>query len=448
MPDLSIFILGLRQPFPSRLPGRSFKRTGLSFGPEFLSSSKVMSTLPRRKSTRWLTTTVFGIGMASLFSDLSHEAATSVLPALLASMGVAAGALGTIEGVADGLSSTAKLYGGWWADRLHHRKPLCALGYGAMAAATGVIAAAAVWPVVLVGRGLAWLARGLRTPARKALLAEAVTPQTYGRAFGFERTMDTLGAVIAPLLALALLRVGLSSRTILWVSVIPALVAAAAILFFVHETADRTPSPHPFLASLRGLPRRFTRFLSGVGLFGAGDFAHSMMILYAVGVLTPRMGSAKAATASVGLYVVHNVVYAGISYPAGVLADRMNKRLLLALGYSLGAATALLLALNVSSLALLILVFVLGGAYVGIEETLEDSLAAELLPDVLRGTGFGTMAVVNGVGDFISSLCVGWLWAALGPAVGFGYAVLLMTTGAALVFVRRNTTGGQVTQMP
>ena len=220
-----------------------------------------MSTDIRQKRTHWLTSTVLGIGMASLFSDLSHEAVTAVLPALLASMGVAAAALGTIEGVADGLSSAAKLYGGWWADRLHHRKPLCAFGYGTMAIATAIIASATVWPVVLIGRGLAWVARGLRTPARKALLAEAVTPQTYGRAFGFERTMDTLGAVIAPLVALALLAIGVSNRQVLWFSVAPAALAVAAILFLVRETADRTPSRHPFMASLRGLPRNFTRFL-------------------------------------------------------------------------------------------------------------------------------------------------------------------------------------------
>lgn len=396
------------------------------------------SLQPHRTNTRWLTSTVFGIGMASLFSDLSHETVTSLLPALLASMGVAAGALGTIEGVADGLSSVAKLYGGWWTDRLERRKPLCAAGYGVMALATGIIAAATVWPLVLIGRGLAWVARGLRTPARKALLAEAVTPETYGRAFGFERTMDTLGAVIAPLAALGLLSLGLSHRQVLWISVIPALLAVAAIVFLVKETANRTPSPHPFLASLRGLPKRFTRFLSGVGLFGAGDFAHSLMILYAVTALTPRFGAAGAATASVGLYALHNVVYAGISYPAGVLADRMNKRLLLALGYGLGAVTALLLALGISSLPLLALAFVLGGAYVGIEETLEDSLAAELLPGTLRGTGFGAMAVVNGLGDFVSSLGVGWLWAAFGSAAGFGIALALMSAGALIVWATRN----------
>src|SRR5258705_8670846 len=397
----------------------------------------------RGRSARWLTSTVFGIGMASLFSDLSHESVTAVLPALLASMGVAAAALGTIEGVADGLSSAAKLYGGWWTDRLQRRNPLCAFGYGMMAIATAVIAAATVWPLVLIGRGLAWIARGIRTPARKALLAEAVTPQTYGRAFGFERTMDTLGAVIAPLATLALLSLGLRHRDVLWISVLPALLAVAAILLLVRETDDRTPSPHPFLASLRGLPKNFTDFLYGVGLFGAGDFAHSLMILYAVTALAPRFGAARAATISVGLYALHNIVYAGISYPIGVLADRMNKRVLLAFAYATGALTALFLALNLNSLTALAAVFVLGGAYVGMEETLEDSLAAELLPDVHRGTSFGTMAVVNGVGDFVSSITVGWLWATIGPGAGFGFSFLLMITGAALGWTMGNSIRGR-----
>lgn len=380
---------------------------------------------------------MFGIGLASLFSDLSHEAVTAVFPALLASMGVAAGVLGTIEGVADGLSSAAKLYGGWLADRLHRRKPLCAVGYGAMAMATGIIAAATTWPVILLGRGLAWIARGIRTPARKALLAEAVTPKTYGRAFGFERTMDTLGAIIAPLVVLALLGIGIKQRTVLWFAVIPALMSVAAIAFLVRETAERTPSPRPFLASVRGLPKRFIRFLYGVGIFGAGDFAHSLMILYAVAALTPTFGAIRAATMSVGLYALHNLAYAGISYPAGALADKFNKRVLLAIGYTIGAATVLLLALNVTSLPALAVAFILGGAYVGIEETLEDSLAAELLPEVVRGTGFGAMAVVNGVGDLVSSLCVGWLWAAFGARVGFGFAFVLMTIGIVVVWTMR-----------
>jgi MFS family permease len=168
------------------------------------------------------------------------------------------------------------------------------------------------------------------------------------------------------------------------------------------------------------------------------------MILYAVAALTPRFGTVRAATISVGLYALHNIVYAAISYPAGALADRINKRVLLSLGYTIGAATALLLALNVSGLPVLVVVFVLGGAYVGIEETLEDSLAAELLPEVVRGTGFGTMALVNGVGDLISSICVGWLWAAFGASVGFGFAVVLMTVGIVAVSTMRYQASGDV----
>ncbi|MBI4474349.1 MAG: MFS transporter, partial [Acidobacteria bacterium] len=188
-----------------------------------------------KPKTKWLSPTVFGIGVASLLSDLSHETVTSVLPALLASMGAAAGVLGTIESVADGLSSAAKLYGGWWTDRLRRRKSLCAGGYVAMAAATGVIATAATWPMVLAGRALAWISRGLRTPPRKTLMAEAVTPEDYGRAFGFERMMDTVGAIVAPLAAMTLLRTGMTGRALLWLSVIPAIAAAFAILLLVRE---------------------------------------------------------------------------------------------------------------------------------------------------------------------------------------------------------------------
>jgi MFS family permease len=392
---------------------------------------------PAPRRVRWLNSTVLGIGLASLCSDLSHEVATAVMPALLASMGVAAAVLGTIEGLADGLSSAAKLYGGWLTDRLHRRKPLCAGGYGVMAVGAALIAGATAWPGVLLGRGLAWISRGLRTPARKALLAEAVTPDAYGRAFGLERTMDTIGAVLAPLAALALLASGWTHSQVLWLAVVPAGLAALAITGLVRETPDHVPHTKPFLASLAGLPGDFRRWLIGVGVFGAGDFAHTLMTLYAVVSLTPSQGVARATALSVGLYALRNVVYAGVSYPAGMWADRGNKRTLLAAAYLLGASTALLLAFGSASLPALTLAFALGGAYVGMEETLEDALAAELLPREARGLGFGTLAVVNGAGDLVSSLAVGWLWHAFGPAIGLGWAAALMLGGAILVLRQR-----------
>lgn len=386
--------------------------------------------VPARTRRRWLNSTVVGIGLASFFSDLSHETVTALLPGLLVSLGVAAAALGTIEGVADGLSSVAKLYGGWWTDRLRLRKPLCAAGYAAMSAATLVIALAGHWVVILSGRTLAWVARGLRTPARKALLAEAVEPRHYGRAFGFERMMDTLGAVAAPAAVLVFLRMGAEARELALWATAPAALAATAILALVRERGGRRPEARPLAASYRELPRRYWGLLRWVGLFGAGDFAHSLMILYAASALEPDLGPAGAGAGAVGLYVIHNVFYAGVSYPMGVWADRANKRKLLAGAYGLGALTAALLAAGIRSPVPLAIVFALGGTYVGAEETLEDSVTAEEVSAGQRGTGFGALAIVNGLGDLMSSLMTGWLWAWAGASVAFGTAAVLMACGA------------------
>lgn len=391
-----------------------------------------------RKRSRWVNSTVLGIGLASFLSDLSHETVTSVLPSLVATLGVAAAALGTIEGVADGFSSVAKLYGGWWTDRLHRRKPLCAAGYGVMAAATLVIAAASHWTMVLGGRALAWIARGLRTPPRKALLAEAVEPQYFGRAFGLERMMDTLGAVVAPAATLLLLRAGYAQRELIFWATVPALLAVLAIAFLVRETPAREPHQHPLFDSYRQLPVPYLRLLRWIGLFGAGDFAHSLLILYATASLTQELGAAEAAASAVGLYVLHNVCYAASTYPAGFLADRWNKRKLLSAGYGLGALVALMLAAGANSLPMLAAAFALGGTYVGVEETLEDSLAAEYVPARQRGAGFGLLAIVNGIGDLISSMLTGWIWAVAGPGIAFGVAGLLMAGGAVGIAVTRN----------
>src|SRR5712691_1663486 len=153
----------------------------------------------------WLNRTVVGIGLASLFSDWSHEIATTLMPAFLATMGVAAAWLGFIEGISDGFSSFAKMASGYYTDKLQRRKPIAVIGY--LVTALGMASfglATAAWHVLLARAG-AWLGRGVRTPVRKALLAAAVTKETYGRAFGFERMMDTLGAIIGPATAVLLL---------------------------------------------------------------------------------------------------------------------------------------------------------------------------------------------------------------------------------------------------
>ena len=383
--------------------------------------------------------TVLGIGLASLFSDWSHEMATTVMPAFLATMGVAAFWVGLIEGVSDGLSSFAKMASGYYTDKLQRRKPVAVIGYLVTAMGTASFGlATAAWHVLLA-RAFAWLGRGVRTPVRKALLAGSVTKEAYGRAFGFERMMDTLGAIVGPATAFFLLSVfNHHYPTLFAVTLIPSLIAVGLIAFVVREK-ERKPVAHvSFGEQLRMLPPSFRKFLVAVGLFGAGDFAHTLLILLATQKLTPELGAAKAASIAVGLYVLHNVFYAGFAFIAGWLADRFRKNLVLATGYALAAVMALAIIFFPLTVWTLGAIFILGGVYVAIEETLEDSFCAELVGEEHHGMAFGTLATVNGVGDFVSSIIVGALWTAFGTSAAFGYSAALFVAGALLVLRLRS----------
>ncbi|MCA1658366.1 MAG: MFS transporter [Verrucomicrobiaceae bacterium] len=386
------------------------------------------------KNRPWLNRTVLGVGLASLFSDWSHEIATAAMPAFLATLGVAAAWLGIIEGVSDGLASFAKLASGYYTDRLPRRKPIAVAGYTATALGTAAFALATNAWHVLFARAGAWLGRGVRTPVRKALLAASVPRSAYGRAFGLERTMDTLGAIIGPLTALLILEATQHNYRVLfgW-TLIPGLLAAAVIAFLVQEN-ERPPVPHISFGERLGLlPKQYRRFLAAVGLFGAGDFAHTMLILLATQKLAPAIGAPKAASIAVTLYVLHNVFYAGFSFVAGWLADRYPKNLLLAAGYSLAGCMALAIILFPVTIWTMGAVFVIGGIYVAVEETLEDSLCAELVEESHHGMAFGVLATVNGIGDLVSSIVVGVLWSAFGTAVAFGYSAFLFFIGALVV---------------
>jgi len=387
---------------------------------------------------RWLTRGVLGIGLASLFSDWGHEAATAILPAFLASMGAPAVALGVIEGISDGLSSFAKLAGGFFGDHPRWRRPICTTGYLATALTTFGYAFAQSWPVLLALRAVGWMGRGGRGPSRDALLADCIAPGQAGRAFGFERAMDTIGAVLGPLCATVLLGVLGASGVFRW-TLLPGL--SAAIAFALLAPAGRGPEVHqaggafPSLASrFRQLPKNYWHFLAGVFAHGVGDFAPTLLILRAGQILAPRFGTGRAATIAVALYTFYNVVNAAASYPAGALADRIGKRGLLASGYLLAALTWAGFILETPTIPVLIVLFGLAGVHGAVQQSIEKSLAAEILPREIRGSGFGMLATANGIGDFVSSIAVGALWSSVSPAAGFLYAGVFSAIGAILIF--------------
>jgi len=393
-----------------------------------------MADNPSTSRIRWLNRTVLGIGLASLLSDWSHEIATTILPAFLASLGAAAAWLGVIEGVADGLSSFAKMASGFYTDKLQRRKPIAVVGYLVTALSTASFGlATAAWHV-LVSRSCAWLGRGVRTPVRKALLAAAVTKETYGRAFGFERMMDTVGAIVGPATAFVLLAaLHHNYRHVFLLTLIPGVCAAGVIAFFVREKERKPVSHVSFGERLRLLPRPYRKFLVAVGIFGAGDFAPTLLILLATQKLAPELGAAKAASVAVGFYVLRNIFYAGFACVAGWLADHFKKQLVLASGYALAAVMAVLIVAAPMTIGLLGIIFILSGMHVAIGETLEDSFCAELVGEEHHGMAFGVLATVNGVGDFLSSIIVGALWTAAGTSVAFGYSAVLFSLGALLV---------------
>jgi MFS family permease len=387
------------------------------------------------QSGSWLNRTVLGVGLTSLFSDWSHETATAVLPAFLGAIGAGPAWLGMIEGIADGLSSFSKLAGGYYTDQLKRRKPLAVFGYVLTALSTASFAFATHAYQVLIGRAAAWLGRGVRSPARKALLAADVSPSAYGRAFGLERLMDTIGAIVGPLTALFLLKVTHHNyRTVFLWTLLPGMIAVASFWLLVRERSIESRKKQSFLTGLRALPETFRRFLFGVGIFGAGDFSHTLLILYASRMLAPAQGTARAASLAVGLYTLHNVFYAASAYVSGWISDNVpHRKIVLAAGYALAGVTAILLTIASHNLWLLAVIFILAGLYVGTEEALEDSLAAELIPKEQHGMAFGTLAAVNAVGDFLSSLVVGFLWSAVSVRAAFSFSAVLFFIGALIV---------------
>jgi len=388
-----------------------------------------MATISRRS---WLTRNVLAIGLASFFSDVSHEMATTVLPAFLAlEIRATPLALGAIEGIADGLASFFKLIGGWWTDRMGRRKPIAVSGYAVTTVATASFALAVSWPVVLFGRALAWMARGWRTPARNALLADTVPREAYGHAFGFERAMDTVGALVAPVLALSLLEAGASYRHIFALALIPGTLATLAIALFVSEAKRSPQPPRTFFADVRHLSRPFLLFLLVAGVFGLGQFAPTLLVLRA----TELTGRPEAAMA---LYVLFNGVQAASAYAFGALAHRVGSLNLLGASYLAFAVVALGFAHVGASMPLLALLFAAAGLAVGGIEAMEPTVSAELLPPTVRGTGFGALGAANGLGDLLSSLLVGALWSAYGPEAGFGFAAFMNGVSVLLLLLWRH----------
>jgi MFS family permease len=372
----------------------------------------------------WLTNGVAGIGAASLFDDAAHEIPTSLLPGLLTStLGAPAAALGLIEGIADGLAGMFRLFGGAASDDPDRRRRLAVGGYAATTILSPLIGfATSVWQVGILRAG-AWAARGLRSPARNALLADAVAPSFYGRAYGFERAMDNLGAIVGPLLALWLVAV-FSVRTAIVLSFLPGLFAVAAIGFAIRHLpapAGGVRRQRPRLALRPVMRGPSGRLLIAIAAFEFGNIAATLMILRATEGLTPQRGADAATATALWLYLAYNVAATTISVPGGRLSDRIGPVRVLGLGVVAFVISYTSLAITGTRLPVLAAAFVLAGIGIGLAETAEHSAIAASAMAPIRGSAFGVLAAVQSFGNLAASGAAGIIWTLVSPAAAFAY---------------------------
>jgi len=382
-------------------------------------------------SRPWLTVGVGSVGAASFFSDAGHEMVTSILPTFVTStLGAGPGALGTIEGVSDALTGIAKMAGGPLANDPARRGRLASGGYLGTAVATAAIGlTVAVWQAAIL-RALAWVSRGIRSPARDTLLVSLVPRSAYGRASGVERAGDNAGAIVGPLVASLLVGV-LGIRHTILLAFIPGVLAAVAITIAAREARRSlaTPAARRTLSfNLRELWHAgLTRAITPAALFEFGNLATTLLILRATELLhTGGRGLTPATSLAILLYVGHNAAATVAALAGGQAADRVGPRAVFAAGAAFYVVGYCIFAVDQHAWPVLLGAFLLSGIGIGLGETAESTTVALLLPDRLRGNGFAVLGLVQATGDLVATVVAGFLWVALSPTVAFAYAAAWM----------------------
>lgn len=374
--------------------------------------------------------TIIILGLTSLLTDISSEMVYPLIPFFLtATLGAGPAALGLIEGIAESVASILKLLSGMASDRMRRKKVFAIIGYGTSTVGKGALYLAGGWPVVFAGRLLDRIGKGIRTAPRDALIADSARPGEAGTAFGLHRAMDTLGAALGVILAWMFLTMtpGDYSTVIFW-SVVPAALGVA-LLFFVTEPPHATAARKPLtLASWHALPPTLRRFLAVAFLFTLGNSSNTFLLLRASDWgYTP--------STIVLLYLVYNLAYAALSYPAGRWSDRLGRRAVLTAGYLLYAIVyaGFALAGDSGKAWLPWVLFIVYGFYSAATEGVEKALIAELAPADLRASAIGLHAMIVGIGLFPASLLAGILWSTWGPAVALGLGTCTGLLGALML---------------
>ncbi|MDX9973521.1 MAG: MFS transporter [FCB group bacterium] len=364
---------------------------------------------------------VLTLGWISLLTDIASEMVYPVIPLFLSAarsaggLGAPVAALGLIEGVAEAVVSVMKGLSGWHSDRLRRRVPYIQWGYGLGNAAKGLLAFAWGWPMVFAARTVDRVGKGLRTTARDALIADAIDAGQAGRAYGFHRAMDTTGAFIGVLLAAALLFLLPGQyRLIFGLALVPG-VLAILLTMRLREASPgvKTEAAAPTVRAARRFSPTFWKALFALTLFALANSSDTFLLLRA-----RSLGMSDGAV--VLTYALYNLSYALLSYPAGILSDRLGRWRVMALGWLVYAAVYAGFAL-IERKEFLWPLFLIYGVYMGLTQGVGRALVADFAPADARGTALGLFNFAGGMAALLSSLLAGLLWDWYGPATTFAF---------------------------
>ena len=394
-----------------------------------------MTSSSTRRTLKQLPRNVWAVGLTSFFMDISSEMVINILPLFLANvLGVQTSIIGLIEGMAEATASILKLFSGWLSDKLGGRKWLAVAGYGLSAVIKPLFYFANSWGLVAGVRWADRIGKGIRTAPRDALVADSVTQETRGLAFGFHRAMDTAGAMLGLLIAAIVVWLAQAKdltlsrstfQTIVLLSLVPAVLSVLSLAIGARDVPVSGQRDVPKF-SLRSMGKPFTIFLIIVSIFTLGNSSDAFLILRAQNLGISVSGILL-------MLVVFNLVYSLVSTPAGLRSDRVGRRRMIIAGWSVYAAIYLGFALAQSAWQVWAL-YVTYGLYYAMAYGTASAMVADLVPENLRGTAYGTYHAVIGLLAFPSSLIAGVLWQGAGGWPGFGPTAPFFFGGALALF--------------
>jgi len=386
-----------------------------------------LSRLARlRAQRRLLPENVRALGWVSFANDLASELAYPVVPLFLTiTLGAPVAVVGLIEGIAEGIAVGLRGISGRLSDRAAHRRvPWIFSGYAVSAVARPVIAAAPTWGWVLGGRVADRLGKAARTAPRDALIKDSTPASLMGASFGYHRALDTAGAVVGPVIAVAMLASGASLRSVLWLAVIPGFLTLL-LLRRVHEKPAAAASPARVKPAAVPMPRSFWFVLSVWVVFSLGNSSDVFLLLR-----SKELG--LSSTLVILAYAFYNVVYSGLSWPLGALSDRVSRPLVLAAGLVVFALVYLGFAAASASWAVWPL-FIVYGVYIAATEGVARAWVADHAPSGASGTAYGIFAAATGASLLFASVVAGLLWSHVSPSAPFVLGVV--SAGLALLLL-------------